>query len=113
MTDVNNTINTETLSALEDTMGEVFEDLKIIFLEDTPVLLDQIKEGLNNKQMDVISTAAHTLKSSAKNMGADKLADYCIQIENNININDGAELPALYKSVVSEMYKVREFFESS
>jgi len=113
MTDVNNTINTETLSALEDTMGEVFEDLKIIFLEDTPVLLDQIKEGLDNKQTDVISTAAHTLKSSAKNMGADKLADYCIQIENNININDGAELPALYQSVVSEMYKVREFFESS
>jgi len=113
MTDLNHSVNSETLSMLKETMGEVFHDLKEIFIEDTPLLLDQVKEGLNNNQMDVISTAAHTLKSSAKNMGADKLAYYCIQIENNINVNNGAELPALYQSAVSEMYKVREFFESS
>ena len=69
-------------------MGEILPMLIEVFLEDSTVLLQNIADGVNTKDKAVILTAAHTMKSSAKNIGAIQLSSYCAEIENVIEADD-------------------------
>ena len=77
-------INLTTYASLKENLAEILPELKEAFIEDGLILLDQIKDNLNQGDSTVIMTAAHTLKSSASNMGADQLAEYCMKIEDRL-----------------------------
>lgn len=103
-------INPSTYSMLKENLSEIFPELKAAFLEDSFILLDQIKDNLPEGDASVIANAAHTLKSSAKNMGADQLADYCVQIEET-TVNED-QLIVLHEKALHEMNAVQEFLNT-
>jgi HPt (histidine-containing phosphotransfer) domain-containing protein len=51
------------------------------YLDDTPKLIEKIKQALDADDMFEVAKAAHTLKSSSANVGAAELSDRCKQLE--------------------------------
>lgn len=93
-------INPETFDMLKENFGEILPELISAFLEDGFILLDNIETGLKENNKTTIDTAAHTLKSSAKNMGVDALAEICSKLEK---ADDLEEAQQLHQQAVREM----------
>jgi len=51
------------------------------YLDDTPKLIEKIKQALHADDMFEVAKAAHTLKSSSANVGAAELSDRCKALE--------------------------------
>ena len=49
---------------------ELYQDLIRFFLEDSPVLLDRLRQGYREQDAQLVERAAHTLKGLAANFGA-------------------------------------------
>lgn len=109
-------INTATYSQLKEMLGEILPELKATFLEEAFILLEKMKEGLENDDRPAIFAAAHTLKSSAQNMGADTLAKYSLEMEVGTSLDleqlDLEQLTLLQQNAFKEMEKVQLFLES-
>ena len=58
-------------------LGELID----LFLAQTPALILEIHEAVARGNLAGIRTASHSLKGSARNMGADVLADICQEME--------------------------------
>lgn len=103
------TINTDVFNGLKEIMADIMPSLVTVFLEDASKLLLEIQSGIEEQDQEKILKAAHTLKSSAKNMGAEQLADYCLYIEQSIE-SQGVESVqmTIYNDANSEMNKVKE-----
>ena len=103
------TINTDVFNGLKAMMSDIMPELVAVFFEDSDKLLQEIQAGIDAQNQDVVLKATHTLKSSAKNMGAEKLAGYCVDIEQSIEKQgiDSASLN-IYKEATSEMEEVKK-----
>ena len=109
------TINTDTFNNLKAMMSEIMPELVAVFFEDTQKLLLEIQSGIKEQDRDKILTAVHTLKSSAKNMGADKLTAYSFEIESVLNDGEDADslkVKSHYQDIKQEMTKVKQDLES-
>lgn len=62
-------------------MLDKFPRLVSFFLEDAESYIAKIEEGLIARNAQLVVPPAHTLKSSARQMGASKLADIAMHIE--------------------------------
>ena len=71
--------------------------LKLIslFLENTPEKLDEIRVGLASGEIQRVERAAHSLKSSAGNLGASRMHYLAAEIEELAAADDEPRLPAL------------------
>lgn len=81
----------------DDDPGLVTE-LIAMFLDDAPKRLAEIEGALANGDVKRLERAAHTLKSSAANVGAAGLSQLCREIEERVRLNDLARLPVLCNS---------------
>ncbi|SEH08402.1 response regulator [Candidatus Venteria ishoeyi] len=61
--------------------ADIIQDLIKTYLETGTQLLQEIRLGVETKQSESLRRAAHTLKSSSANLGAENLAVYCQQME--------------------------------
>ena len=52
-----------------------------LYLADAPRLVEEIRVSISHGQPDTMSAAAHKLKSSSANLGAERLAEMCRQLE--------------------------------
>ena len=52
-----------------------------LFADDAPARVEAIARGIDELDVELVRTAAHTLKSSAANVGALRLATRCAEIE--------------------------------
>ena len=68
-------INIEALDTARNLLGERFSVIIKYFLEDTEVYLSEIAKGLKEKNIRIIFSSSHTIKSSAKQLGIDRLSD--------------------------------------
>jgi len=59
----------------------VMEKMIDIFLENTPIMISKIEEGLENKDYDQVNFYAHKLKSSIDNLSINQLTDEIRLIE--------------------------------
>ena len=78
-------IDAEVIESLKELGGEddpgLFQELVDVFLTDTPPRLEAMTEAVANGDAEALMTAAHSLKSSAANMGALHLSALCRQLE--------------------------------
>ncbi len=51
------------------------------FISSTPQYLNQIEQGIRDQDCTMLCNAAHTLKSSSANVGAERLSTFCRQLE--------------------------------
>jgi CheY-like chemotaxis protein len=64
-------------SAEEDLLGDLIK----LFLRDMPGKLSQIQSAVTQSQPPILRDCAHSLKGSASNLGARRLAQLCAQLE--------------------------------
>jgi HPt (histidine-containing phosphotransfer) domain-containing protein len=81
MTKAHLMIDDAAFDAAKEMMNHKFDKIIGYYLEDARVYVDAIKEGLENKDAESIIPAAHTIKSSSRQIGAFALASYAANIE--------------------------------
>lgn len=81
----------------DDDPGLVTE-LIALFLDDAPKRLAEIETALATGDSKLLERAAHTLKSSAANVGAAGLSKLCGEMEERVRSRDLAPLPQLCTS---------------
>jgi HPt (histidine-containing phosphotransfer) domain-containing protein len=104
-------INIETLDTAKNLLGDRFSLIIKYFLEDTQAYLSEIAKGLKDKNIRVISSSSHTIKSSAKQLGIDRVSEVakqmeilCREIIDSSNQN-WESLEKLYNSLNKELEK--------
>jgi PAS domain S-box-containing protein len=61
--------------------GTVVNNLVRLYLDESPVLLDQMRQTIKEFNFDVLRRAAHTLKGNSSQIGAFPLAECCFELE--------------------------------
>jgi HPt (histidine-containing phosphotransfer) domain-containing protein len=98
--------------------GEAILDKVIhIYLDESPLILGEMHEAVALNQPDVMYKAAHKFKSSSANLGAERLAELCKELEalGRAGSTNGAER---LLDEISSMYELtqaaltEEFLES-
>jgi len=105
-------INIETLSnevfdgrgALNNLGGnkELLKEITGLFLEKTPFLIQELKEALSCRDVNLIEQQAHTLKGRALNIGASKIADEAFRIQLVARRNDTAKYSLALRRIEKE-----------
>jgi HPt (histidine-containing phosphotransfer) domain-containing protein len=67
----------EMIGESSDSLAELIES----FLDESPTLLDQLRQASDQGDRISLGRAAHTLKSSARDFGAGQLSIYCEDLE--------------------------------
>ncbi len=90
--------------ALRDQLLEVFES-------ETPAVIDAIEDAASRGDLDGVRANAHRLRSSAGQMGADRLARRCRLIEESDALAPVAEVRRLFELSVSAMRSLHDASE--
>jgi CheY-like chemotaxis protein/HPt (histidine-containing phosphotransfer) domain-containing protein len=84
------------------------------FLEESPPLLENLRQSLDQDDAAGLYTAAHTLKSSSRDFGATRIADWCQDLETMGKAGTlagaaqlVAQVAAEYEQVEAELERVR------
>ena len=81
------------------------------FLQDAPIHLDGIQQAFHQGDSETLMKVSHTLKGSARNIGANRLGDRCSQLEQKgrVGVSDGME--DLLTRLMSEWQETRDALE--
>jgi CheY-like chemotaxis protein/HPt (histidine-containing phosphotransfer) domain-containing protein len=82
-------------------------ELVDLFLKDTPTRIAQMHTALKNSNPHDLESAAHSLKGSASNLGAQTLAATCARLMQTARNNDLTAAATLVKSVEDDFAKVK------
>jgi HPt (histidine-containing phosphotransfer) domain-containing protein len=103
-------INPEAIQALRDLSpdggGEFLRELITIYLADTPKQLAQLEEAISRQDSTVVVRAAHTIKGSSGNFGAEAFAQVAKEIEAHGKANNLSAAAALLPEFKSHYEKV-------
>ena len=106
-TDVINAKAINTIKSLQrpgkpDLLGKVVG----VYLTRTPQVIDEMKQGLESSDHDMVSASAHSLKSSSAYLGAEVLTTHCRAIEVAISNQAHGDLNALVSLVEVDYQRV-------
>lgn len=88
MTGEESVLDQAALAQLLDVIGGKTSDLAELiesFLDESPGLMEQLREGIRASKTDLVRRASHTLKSSARDFGALDLSMVCATLEHDSN----------------------------
>jgi|JI6StandDraft_1071083.scaffolds.fasta_scaffold443351_2 HPt (histidine-containing phosphotransfer) domain-containing protein len=111
MTQQSEIINIQALDTARHLLGDRFSIIIKYFLEDTEMYSSEIAKGLKEKNIRIISSSAHTIKSSAKQLGIDRVSEVAKQMEIlcreiiDSNNQNWEMLEKLYNSLNKELEK--------
>lgn len=74
-------IDPEALTRMVGDNRDMHRQLLLKFVETTPVIIQQIHTASSEKRADIVGDLGHKLKSSARAIGANELADVCQALE--------------------------------
>ena len=74
-----------------------------IYLDESPALLEDIRSAAANEDLEAMQDAAHSLKSSSANLGAERLAKLCRQLESFDPKGDKQVAIELSKAIALEL----------
>lgn len=110
-------LNPEALAALQavspEDGGQFFNELIDIFLADTPGRIAEISAGLAQGDAAAVMRAAHSIKGSAGNFGADPLARGALAIEHAARQADLATAAACLAELQHEYARVQAALEAA
>lgn len=102
-----NHIDRKVLSELQDVMEGEYLNLLVVFLDDAQRRLDQLHAAHDTEELRM---AAHSLKGSSGNMGAQVLADLCRQLEERLKQPPLLAIEDLINQIYREHATVRQLF---
>lgn len=81
-------VNKEILDSLVQMTGpEMIKEIYLDFNTEAEDLINQLKEGITQNNIEQIKKALHTIKGTAGTLGLEKISKYAQYIENNIKNN--------------------------
>lgn len=90
----------------EDLLGDLIK----MYIENTPLIIGRIKEGIASNDAKKVELNAHTLKSSSANIGAKSLSLLAAQVELSAKgqiINDlGMQMEMIEKEAAAVLLEV-------
>ncbi len=100
-------IDTHTLQQLIDSTDlEFVKDLAATFLDDTPTQIREMRQSLQNREMEIFVRAAHSLKSTSANFGALGLSERAKDLEHQGRSGDLDGIWERLDSLVKEYERV-------
>lgn len=78
-----------------------------IFLQDTQKVLHSLSQGVQEANIDVIITAAHTLKGTSASMACKILSQACRELEMKARANDLSTAPQQLQKIMDEYGRVQ------
>ena len=100
-------VDRKVLRDLQDVMEEGYINLLETFLADSELRLQQL---CNARHAEELGQAAHSLKGSAGNMGAEDLAELCRQLEERVHKQALFGIEHLIYQIRREFNEVRQVF---
>jgi HPt (histidine-containing phosphotransfer) domain-containing protein len=91
---------------------EFLIELIDLYLDDAPAQLEDLGQAVAGQDIAAASAAAHKLKGSCGNVGAEGLMALCQQIEASGKASRIQELPALFQQVSREFDEVNRTLQS-
>ena len=64
----------------------IVDEILNIFFEIAPKMVAELKTALDHSNLIEINRKAHSLKSSAGNLGATRMAEVCLQLERSTDL---------------------------
>jgi two-component system sensor histidine kinase/response regulator len=101
-------IDVGVITGLRDLPGrpEPLVELIELFLKDAQPKLERMNSALERKDFTSLALAAHSLKGSASNLGARRLADLCATLEKRAKATDLTEAANLLLETQGEFHRV-------
>ena len=96
---------------LEEDGESLLVKLILVFLENSPKLLEEARTALQSRGGPALARAAHTLKGSCSNFGAERLRAACERLEHVGNAGQWDRAAEVLVTVVQEFVHVREALE--
>jgi len=100
-------IDTDKMHEMRTRMGEVYSKILIVFMEDTPSLIESLEYDLAHKDTCAINHGIHCLKGAALNINAAPLANLCIDLEAVVASGNLAQANILLLEIVNEYKEVK------
>lgn len=79
-----------------------------IYLGDAPRQLEALGRAVTNQDAAAVSAAAHKLKGSCGNVGAEGLVALCQKLEGSAKASRLLEIPPLFQQLAREFEEVNE-----
>ncbi len=108
VTIVNDVLNAEMLEELREIMEEEFPVLLETFLEESERQYLVAKSAWIGEDFDELRRAAHSLKGSCGNIGAEQLQRTCASLEDNARLSQPEDIPELLQTVNTQLVEVSE-----
>jgi CheY-like chemotaxis protein len=84
----------------------VLRDLADLFLRDARPKLQRMGAALDRKDFSALGSIAHSLKGSASNLGARRLAEHCAALEKSTRAADAQGAEDLLHETTAEFHRV-------
>ena len=75
-------LDSETISMLKEVMEDGFVTLLQTYLDDSKSRIAALHQALDAGDSDAVRRTAHSLKGSSGNLGAKRMAELCLHVEN-------------------------------
>ena len=92
---------------METTSPGLFKNVAELFLKDTPIGLERLKDAVGAKDAALVGRLAHTMKGSAGNLGARGMAAICAEVEAHAAVGDFNSAPTRVCELDQEFDRVR------
>jgi len=95
------------LRKLEEATPGLLKKVAELFLRDTPIGLERLKDAVRSEDAATLGRLAHTIKGSAGNMGARGMAAICAEVEAHAAAGDFKSAPTRVYELDQEFGRVR------
>ena len=106
------TLNADLIGELRDIMEEEFPSLLETFVSESARQYLDVRNAFQTGEMEVLRRAAHSLKGSCGNIGAERLKDTCEVIESSAREGMLDGLEALIQRAEGELDAVNQALQS-
>jgi len=100
-------IDIDKLNEMRSRMGEVFSQILIVFMEDTPELIEKMAYDFDQKNIDEIKKSTRILRGTASNIGAGPLAAICVHLEQAVESGNSEQVEALLRDISKEYMQIK------
>jgi len=105
-------VDMATLDMLKEVMEDGFVNLLETYINDSKVRLDDLQNALAAGDGEAVRRAAHSLKGSSGNLGANRMAALCLDVENRGKDDQLDGLDKLLVEIKQEYQQVTSIMQS-
>lgn len=96
------------LDKVSNQLGEDFTDIILTYLEQVPILLGQLKQAYEEKNIETVNRIAHSLKANSLTLGINDIGNTCKEIEIQTEDEDLTDIDKKIIQLQNNFNQVRE-----